>query len=385
MDSVTLQEINRLVRPEAKPLATVYMTTHPTGQDGMQDELRLRHLLDQVEEWLKADGMRGPVARDAVQRARELVSHKNFWEFRSQGLALFLSENSCRAIRLPQRFEELVFVGDRFHVKPLLSHTSDTQRFLVLAFSQKRPRLLAGSLTELREIDVPNMPAAIEMVLETEDVEHGTQMHSVAISGGGNRRAGVFHGHGGERDTAKSQLETYCRDVNAALQPLLHDETAPLVVVAVGSVHALLRNELTYAHALPQCVEGNPDHLSLHEMHELTWSAVQPSLDAPRRNALARLKDTLNTARSTTQISEVLRAAVGGQVDTVLVNRERHCWGKFDEPQLQVHIHEQPTRHDEDLLDTAIHLTLRHGGHAYLAAPDELPDQAEIAALYRFV
>lgn len=383
MDSLTKSDIEQLNRHVGKPFASVYMSTHPTVVEGLQDEIRLRNDLDQVEEWLREGGMRGPAARDFVQPARALAADEGFWKFRSQGLAVFVAPGFLRAFRLPEMFEELVFVGDRFHLKPLLGNLSDAQRFLVLAFSQKGVRLLEGSRIGLRDIEVTRMPHGIESVVEFTDVEHVVQMHSMIRVGTG-RRVGAFHGQGGEREMAKANLAEYCRDVNTALAVVLHDETAPLVIVAVGSVQPILKEQLSYAHLTATCVEGNPDHWSNHELHQRTWPIAESALDAPRREILGKLRNVVGTNRASTQISEVLRAAASGRVDSVVANRSAHCWGEFDSATLQTQVHERPPRHADDLLDLAIHYTLRNSGHVYIAADDEMPNRAEVVAMYRY-
>jgi hypothetical protein len=383
MDTLTSAELDRLIRHSGKPMATVFIPTHPDLHEDAQDQLRLRKNLDQAETLLAADGMPPKLARETVQRARRHVTQPSWWQARDQGLAIFLAEDFCQMYRFPDRFEERVLVGDRFHVKPLLSYLEDARKYYVLAFSQRRARLLQGSSKGLTEIDVPGMPERIDAVMEFDDVEHGVQLHSISQAGG-SRRSATFHGHGGERDTSKSQLAVYCRDVCDALQPVLRDELAPLVVFAVGSVDAILREHLVYASLLPDCVEGNPDHWTGQELHAKSWQAVQPALDAPRRAALDKLRESLNTPRTSLQISEILRAAVAGKVDTLLVRHPGHCWGTFDPRTFGVQIQERESTRNDDLLDLAIHLALKSGGRAFLASAGELPVTAEVAALYRY-
>jgi hypothetical protein len=51
---------------------------------------------------------------------------------------------------------------------------------------------------------------------------------------------------------------------------------------------------------------------------------------------------------------------------------------------LEVEEHEQEQTGDDELLDLAAMHTLLHGGTVYGVAPEEVPDQQSIAAVFRF-
>jgi hypothetical protein len=61
-----------------------------------------------------------------------------------------------------------------------------------------------------------------------------------------------------------------------------------------------------------------------------------------------------------------------------------HRWGSFDaaEQTLEMHVEAQPG--DEDLLDLAALQTLAQGGTVYEVRPEQMPDNAPMAAIYRY-
>ncbi len=50
----------------------------------------------------------------------------------------------------------------------------------------------------------------------------------------------------------------------------------------------------------------------------------------------------------------------------------------------EIQIHSEPQPGDEDLLDAAAIQTLMHGGVVYAVEPQKMPDEAAIAAVFRY-
>ena len=78
---------------------------------------------------------------------------KAFWQFQSQGLALFLTDGLFRSYRLPIAFDDLLVVSGRFHLKPLLSLLGDDIDYYLVALSQGKVRLFQGSRFGLGEVN----------------------------------------------------------------------------------------------------------------------------------------------------------------------------------------------------------------------------------------
>ena len=59
-------------------------------------------------------------------------------------------------------------------------------------------------------------------------------------------------------------------------------------------------------------------------------------------------------------------------------------WGTFDLIENEIQIHQDAQPGDEDLLDAAAIQTFLNGGKVYAVEPDKVPDQATIAAVFRY-
>jgi hypothetical protein len=114
------------------------------GTTTQQDPIRFKNLIRQAEELLVSSGLRGQDARDLLEPVKKL-DNSEFWQYQSDGLAIFISTNVFRYYCLPLNFEELVVVTDRFHFKPLLPLLTGDGKFYILALSQNDVRLLQGT------------------------------------------------------------------------------------------------------------------------------------------------------------------------------------------------------------------------------------------------
>lgn len=59
-------------------------------------------------------------------------------------------------------------------------------------------------------------------------------------------------------------------------------------------------------------------------------------------------------------------------------------WGDFDPDTMSVDLHPEPEPDDEDLLDFAAIHTLLNGGTVYAVEPEQVPEQAPAAAIFRY-
>lgn len=59
-------------------------------------------------------------------------------------------------------------------------------------------------------------------------------------------------------------------------------------------------------------------------------------------------------------------------------------WGRFDPDKDRVDVHESPEPGDQDLLDLSAIQTLIKGGAVFALTPQEVPDQAPLAAILRY-
>jgi hypothetical protein len=364
------------------------MPTHCTGFEIQQDPIRLKNLLGKAEERLLARGLRTPEARELLEPAEKLLQDSLFWQHQSDGLAIFLSSEDFRYYRLPFDFEELVVVTDRFHIKPLLPLLSGDGRFYVLALSQSKLRLLQGTRYSVSEIDLEKVPPSLAEVLKFNDPEKRFQFHtSTRTPGGKGERPAIFHGHGvASADDPKDYISRYFHRVDEGLHDLLQGEQAPLVLAGVDYLLPIYREANTYPHLVDEGIEGSPEELGAEELHEQAWAIMQPLFVAEQEEAAAQYRQLAGAGseQASNKLEEVVPAAYHGRVETLFIAVGFQQWGTFDPATNTVQVHEEADPGDEDLLDFTAIQTLLNSGMVYAVEPQKVPDEALLAAVFRY-
>lgn len=382
MDTFNASELKRLTAPQQGPCITIYMSTHTAGRDGQQDALRLKNLVGQAERELTSQGVRAPEAKKLLAPVRRLPKEPGFWDKRSDGLAIFVSQETFDRYRVPLELDQTVIVHRRFQVKSLLPLLDSNDHYFVLAFSQNRVRFFEGKRFSMQELTIDGMPENMEQALNLDGADRGSQVHS-AMRGSLGKQAAVFHGQGGEREAAKDDLAQYFRVIDAALRDTLRDQRVPLFLAAVQYLLPIYREVSSYAHIAQEDLPGNPDHLSDRELHARVGPLVESYAQNAREEAAAKYHQLAGTGKTSDDIRQIVPAAHQGQVDTLFVDRSDHQWGSFDPSTGKVELRLPRQAADDDLLDYAAVQTLRHRGAVYAVSPDQSPSPPA-AAVFRY-
>jgi hypothetical protein len=382
MDTITTEELKTfLTRPPGWHVS-LFMPTHRAGRKTEQDPIRFRNLLREAEERLLSKGLRSPDVREMLKPAQRLGQEPRFWRNQSHGLAVFLTGEEFHFYRLPLPFEELVVISQVFHLKPLLPFFASDGHFYALTLSQNRVRLLEGTRHTVDEIDLESMPESMAEALQYDRFERQLQSHSDTSSGTGSRST-MFHGHG-VGDRPKGRILRWFRVIDRELPNLLTGKQSPLVLAGVEYLFPLYKQANTYPHLLEEGIAGSPDELTPEELHARAWPLVQPTFMEAREEAAARYSQLVGTGQTTADVREAVLAAHRGRIDTLFVALGIQLWGKFDPSTVTIHVHEDPEPGDEDLLDRAAIQTILKGGTVYAVEPGQVPDDASLAAVFRY-
>jgi hypothetical protein len=388
MNILSRDDLRTLMGKHKGLCVSIFMPTHRAGREIQQDPIRLKNLLGEAEEALTLSGLRTPDAQELLEPAEKLLQDSLFWQRQSDGLALFLSSEAFRYYRLPFDFDELVVVTDRFHVKPLFSLLSGGGQFYVLALSQNEVRLLQGTRYSVSEVDLEGMPESLAETLRYNDPEKRLQFHtSTRTPGGKGERPAMFHGHGvASADDPKDYISRYFHQVDEGLRDLLRDEQALLVLAGVDYLHPIYKEANTYAYLIDEGIEGNPEELKARELHEQAWAMVHPLFLAAQKEAAAQYRQLAGAGseQASNDLKEIVPAAYHGRVETLFVTVGLQKWGSFDPDTNVVHLHEEAEPGDEDLLDFAAVQTLLNSGTVYAVDSEKVPDEALLAAVFRY-
>jgi hypothetical protein len=209
-------DLERLALQGAGPSVSLFLPTHRTGPEVQQAPIRLKNLLQEATEALQADGVRPPMIHSVLGPLRRLVNDGLFWQYQSDGLALYSRPGWWRALRVPLDLPELAVVADRFQVSPLLPLLTGDGHVFVLALSQNQIRLLEGTRDRLEEVHLPGVPLEVRDALQGEEAQKQLQLY--VADRGGVAASGIVHGHGCAGDVQKDTRTWSTRFLPGALR-----------------------------------------------------------------------------------------------------------------------------------------------------------------------
>jgi len=386
MDLFTTDSIKQLLMEREGPCLSIYMPTHRAAPEVQQNPIRFKNLLNEAREKLSNYGVEDKQLEALLAPVLE-ETDSDFWQYTSDGLAVFLAPDVYLSYRVPHSFETFVFVGENFHVRQMLPLVAGNERFYVLTLNQENARLLQGSRYQIGEVDLDDVPQSLSEALRFDQFEKQVQMHSTANSTPGGQDA-LFHGHGAQSDDAvetENILRFFRALDNGVCDYLDADNGAPLILAGIDSLRGLYRQANHYDHLMENEIETDPQPLDEQELHQRAWAIVEPDFDKEVADAIDRFHALAgnDAERVAKEVKAIVPAAYYKRVDTLFVPKDKWHWGVFDPHDNTVKVHDAYQIGDHDLLNDAAIYTLNNGGTVHTVDSDDVSID-EAAATLRF-
>lgn len=404
MTLISRETLETLARHHAWPSVTIYLPTHVAGPDKEQDRIRLKNLVREASEELASRGMRSPDAEAFLSPLNAVLDDGSFWREGHRGLALFVSQDHTLSLRLDVPVPDQAVVGDRYHLRPLLAAHPGERPFLALAIDRNGSRLFRGDAASIAEVPLDGVPTSLADELRYDEAQEAVQYSSVPAPaqamGGGRATGAIFHGHGGEKDTDKSNLERYLRKIEGAVSAYARTEPeVPLVIMGVEYALALYRSLNTSPALAPEQITGATDEFAPYEVREKSLAALEPRFEARTERRLAALTESRGAGLFLDDPEAILVAAASGRVHTIFFDDDTGPFGTLDPDGLVLGAlsKERPDTLCSfpppetpgidgcgwDLVDLAAAQTLLHGGDI-VAFTGENPPVQGVAAMLRY-
>ncbi len=365
-DIPTRGQVNRLFAATDPASISIYLPTEPASP-GTAEQIALKNLTSEAARQLSDAGTPKSDIAAIQDQFDELAEDIAFWRHLARSLAVFATPESLTTYRLPNNLQEMVAVSDRFHLKPLLRSITFPQTAFVLALAQGSVRLLEvlpdSPPTEVSLSDVPSDIAdAVREVTLTDRAPRGTIRSP---------------------EGQPAHMRSYARQIDQGLRPLLTGLDAPLILASAEPLDAVYRSVNTYPHLAAASIPGNPENTPDAELAV----RARTILDDIYAAELTRLHELFGQRRSEgraeTDVANIARAATYGMVDTLLVDMDAVVPGFVDD-------NGAVTFADEDdaaaygIVDEIARRTWAQGGTVLAVRRDDVPDQADLAAILRY-
>ncbi|MGV9584823.1 baeRF11 domain-containing protein [Nocardia farcinica] len=362
-DIPTRGEIQRLVAETTPWSVTLYTPTEidtaAPDANRIAFSNQARAALDRVED---------RAARAALaEEFDDLIDDDEFWRWQSTSLVVLGTPDRVRTYRVPNRLSAGVFVGDRFHIKPLLRATTFPQTAFVLALAEGSVRLVEvsgdGGAAEVR---VPELPSSA--------ADHAGK---TSLSGRAPKRR--IQGTEGR----KLRVRQYARAIDRALRDVLAGRGVPLILAATEPIDSLYRSVNSYPELLDESMPGNPEQLTDAEL----GARARELLDkyyADQLTAVRELFDQrVGEGRAATDLADIARAATFGMVDTLLVDIDATVPGSISAGG-ELTVGDASADGAPGVVDEICRRVIQADGRVLAVRSDDMPGGGAAAAILRY-
>ena len=357
---ITRQDLNYLQSLTQVPALSILLPTHRTFPDNKQDPIRVKNLVDEATERLKAEFS----ARDLeplLQRLATLVSEIDY-PYALDGLALFVSHDVAQLYYLPFTVPERVVIDQTFATRDLVYGMHRQLRYWVLLLSQASTRLLAGTGETLEEVQDGTFP--------------------MQMTGPGATTALPYEADSSYID---EHHRRFFQQVDTVLTEYAKAETLPLIVGGVDRQVSFFQEVSQQPAAITGTLSGNFDKSTLAELTPQVWSIVESIRDAQQASALQELDEAMGAQKVVSEIAEVWRLAQDGRGKLLLVEKTYHVPAIVTEAG-NLELVEQVGGTDvmDDAVDEIIEAVLAKGGDIVFVENGALSEHHHIALLLRY-
>jgi len=383
MKLLTKELIQELLAAEQETCLSLYMPTHRSHPEKLQDPIRFKNLVKQIEESLLKKYSASEV-RKHLEPIEALINDPDIWNYTLDGLAVFSAEGLFEVIGLQESVDELAMVADSFHTKPLRHYLQSLDRYHVLGLSLHDYRIFEGNRHSLVEVELTaKTPKNNQEELGDELIEKSS---TGAPSSGTGESISKPSSQGGRKDDTDNEAERFFRDVANMIEEHYSKPTDwPLILAALPENQNLLRKVNKNPQLLDNGIAINPSSVSIDKLTDMAWEIMKPEYLLKLDNLVDRFRQAKGHGKGSDDLKEVAVAAVEGRVDTLLVEADRLIAVRITNlvtGNTQKRDLENPKV--DDLLDDMGELVTKMGGQVLVLPPEKMPTQTGLAAIFRY-
>lgn len=353
------------------PCMTITLPAFHQGAQTLSYAIQLKQALRNVQQELFKQTFFDDAER-LIAPLRKLIGTP---EMNQSGcdMAIFRSPAVLLRFDLPAPVQFRSVVGRYFHVLPFLHQLSADREFYILELNQKHLHLLHYLDRACHEVPLPSaLPESVEQDGAFDAPDHTLRNRSAAGTSNGSMSA-VSFGTGSEREKGSERLHHFFKSVDDGLSALLKGQ--PLLLSGARHEVAIYRRASTYSGLLESDIEKDLHSLPPDEVARLARTSLQHQSRREANHQLQQLRELAGSARISTGVRPVLKAASEGRVAKLILAEE----ADFAATREALESDSQ-----EDLLNAAAVLSIRNGGQVFTLPAEAMGPEAPVAAILRY-
>lgn len=384
MATITKKDIEQLYNIHSANSISIFIPTHRSGNEVLQklDRQSLKKELKDVKLKLEQKELNQKKINEFVAPVQDLIDNSGFWRKQSDGLAIFLADGFFKTYTLPVKFEVYNYIANSFYLKPIMPMFVGDGTFYLLTLQLEDVKLYEMTKHSVTEIKINHLiPECIEESVGYDFEEKGLQFRNQKEGYG----TATFHGHAEADYDRKNEILRYFREINKGLMTILKEENLPMLIASQEYLFSIYKGVNTYKPLLESHISYDSLETDKHLLLEKAWKTMGPIFDKERKEKIERFEQYDSTSRTSSDIKEILPAALQGKIDTLFVRKDKDIFGIYDAVKHHVEIREDEESTHVSLLNMAAVKTFLQGGKVYVMEKDNMPNPfSKVNALYRF-
>lgn len=316
---ITKQDIRKLQEHQGYPCVSIFVKTHKTMPERLQDPIRVKDMVKEATEKLFSEFEKDKVL-DLVKALDNLVQQIDYAQT-LDGLALFVAHNFAQMHVLPFPVQQKAVIDKVFATKELVRGMSVTIPHWVLSISHKPARLFKGQGGHLVEvidgIELLQNMQGFPFMLNYEVVSDRKKMaYDVGDLGA---------------DYVSRELEHFMHLLDNLLFKKLAHEYLPLVIIGTQKNRADFEKITRFKKDIIVQIEGDYTHMTAHEIEKQVNKQIADYFKKQEANTLVQLSEVVGKRHCVFGIKEVWRRARLGKVQTLIIEENYEAPAYIDQ------------------------------------------------------
>lgn len=379
MSVVNRETIEKLINETQDVNVTIFIPTHKKGEEGKQDSIRLKNIIQKAKNELLEKGWKENKVDKLFKPVYAKTEENQFWLHQDKGLALYVNEQYFDFFKIPVSPNENFYISNNFLITPLLELQNHHNIYHVLLLSQSETKMFKVAPDKTTQVKFESVPTSMEEHLKYHVHERSVQHHSGARGGGA-----IFHGQGADVDENTKELELFLKHIENKVTKYLKNVNGPLVLAGPDKMVSYYKKANKYFNVLDDHIIGNGDNKSVQDIEEESWDIVEPYFREEIYSDIERFNNLKGSELISTDVSDIVKGAYFGKIDTLFVPMGFHQYGIFDTEKNQVEISDNLNGEAVDLINHAAISAIKNGSTLYGLPQSEVPDNSGLAAIYRY-
>lgn len=373
METIDHTLLKELTETRAESCISLYIPTYRVHPANDGDSLRFKNLFNDTLQYIRSHELSGH--EKVLLPLQKLINDKEFWDHGTEGLAIFISENQHKIIRLPQSVEEASYVSDSFYITPLFKLYQENQDYYVLALGLSNVNLYRGNRHHIEQVPIEGkLPTSMKEALGHELTDN--HLHGSVVEGAG------LHGYMEKSQEEDIDMERFFRKIDKGLMEQFPiPQQIPILLAALPEHHTPFLRVSKHTNFAPLHIQINPQTLDKNDLLQKAGEVFDQILQQRKDELRDRYHIAVQEGLSSCDLGDVARAALDRRVDTLFLENNRKIAGYIDHDERRV---EYSQSSETEILNEIASLVFEAGGNVMVLDKADMPVEAAACTLNRF-